>query len=466
MDLERAGIVTIISRFLSTGIGFVGTIYYAQELGSTALGSFFLLQSLVGFLSIPADVGVQGAIEKRLSEGENKHRYFSAGLILLSVSYVIVALAIIPFSKSINDYLGMPLFLELLAVLFITIVYQLFLSSLRGELKIVHSALLEAVQALSTLLISIILLIDGYGVYALVYGLLAGKMLSSVLAIYLLDLSIVVPTTTSFRRIWDFSKYNTILRSSGLIYGWADTLIIGIFLSSSLVAIYEVAWRLSIVSIVVSGALSTVIFPNFSNLYSDSEIEEISTVTSRALTYVMIIPVGVFFGSLILSKEVLGVIYGAEFSAGWLVLILLTGERLIHAFHEIIYKITLALDQPDIAFRYSLLSILMNVILNIMLVPIIGIEGAAIAMITAYAVNALLYYRHIKNQIPLQIPFKNIWWILISGGIMALTVHYLSHIIQIDSIVKLSAIILIGGLVYFLSILLNSSIRSMWVELS
>lgn len=459
MELERTSSIVLLSRLVSISIGFIGTVYYARELGPPILGTFFLLQSLVGVLAVPADFGVQGAVEKRLSEGRNKNELFSASFIILLGSFITITTVTYLFSDQINDFLGASLFWELITLLFITIIYQLFISALRGELRIVDSAILEAIQVIVTLGITVGLIFYGLEIQALVYGLLAGKMISSVIAMMSTHLTFRVPKREHFVRIYSFSKYNTILRSSGLIYGWADTIIIGLFLTSTLVGIYEIAWRLSFICIVASSAVSTVIYPNFSKLHSDDDLERVAEVTPKALSYSLVLPIGVFFGAIVLSQEVLTNVYGPAFRPGWLVLIILSGERIIHSFHNIIYNMTLAFDQPDVAFRFSAISIIVNILLNLILVPTIGIEGAAIAMLIAYSINAYLYYRNAQQHVQIDLPVQAITWMVVSGGIMAVVVGGIREFIPIQSVISLSSVIVLGGAIYVMLLLINESFR-------
>ena len=459
MEIERSSIIVVGCRIISAGLGFVGTIYYARKLGPVVLGSFFLLQSLVGILGVPADLGVQGALEKRISEGEDQNQLFTASLFFMSSSFIAILLSSLLFRKYINSYLNAPLFWELIALLLVTIFTQLYLSALRGELKITQSALLNALASLATLTITVALLIIGLRIYALIYGILTGRVAVILLSSYLVDLSLKRPEKKHFSRVFSFSKYNMILRTSGLIYSWTDVVVIGWFLSNAAVGVYEIAWRVSMLSILTSDAIANIIFPNFSKLHAEDRLPDIERTIPKAITYSMIVPIGIFFGALILSENVLSVIYGSSFATGSIVLIILLGERILHSFYKTLFNVTMAFDQPHVAFRISFISILVNIVLNIVLVPIMGIEGAAVAMLVAYMISAILYYRHVRREIRFMLPTRNILWMVASGGIITGLLALFSQYVGEYSIYTLLITILTGGLLYFgIIFILRSSV--------
>lgn len=458
MEIERSSIVVVASRLISTGLGFIGTIYYARELGPTVLGSFFLLQSLVGILGVPADLGVQGALEKRISEGEDQNRLYTASLIFIAFSFVSILLLSFLLRGKVNSYLGAPLFWELIALLLVAIFTQLYLSALRGELKIIQSALLKAFGSLGTLTITVGLLIIGFRIYALVYGLLIGRVAVILLSSYIVDLALKRPGKEHFSRIFSFSKYNMVLRTSGLIYSWTDVIIIGWFLTKSAVGVYEIAWRVSIVSILTSDAIANVIFPNFSKLHTEDRVTEIKRIIPKAITYSMVVPIGIFFGALVLSGNLLSIVYGPSFATGSAVLIILLGERIVHSFYKTLYTAMMAFDQPNVAFRISSVSIVINVLLNIVLVPTIGIEGAAAAMLVAYVISAILYYRHVRREIRFILPTGNIMWMVTSGAFMAGLLSILNQYVGGYSIYTLLLTIMAGSFLYLGVVMLKSNI--------
>ncbi|OAQ54139.1 hypothetical protein HTG_01000 [Natrinema mahii] len=467
MGYERTSVVLFLSRVSTAALGFLGTIYYARTLGPAIIGVFFLVQSLVGVLSVPADLGVQGAAEKRISEGGDNSELFTSALLIMAVSFGVISVLVLLMSKTITEYLGSPLIWELLLLLFATVLSQLVLSLLRGELKIEISAILEGVRAIVTIVMSVALILYGLEVKALIFGGVVGSASILPLAWIWIDSNLSTPSLKHLESIYSFSKYNMLVRSSGLVYGWIDVLVIGFFLSEMYVGVYEIAWRVSAVSILASGAIAQVVFPNFSRLFAEGDKKTVEDTVPSAITYSLLIPIAIFFGSLPLSTDLLSLVYGPAFGMGGVVLILLMAERTVHSFHNIIFNILMAGDKPATAFKISAISIIANVSLNIILIPLIGIVGAAIAMLSSYILNASLYYLSVPRLLDLEIrvPVKNIFWMVASGALMAVIVWLLKSTIAVQSLVSLGVLIGVGGVVYFVLLITNPDFRSMMKEI-
>lgn len=463
MNLERTSLVLFVSSVASKILGFVGSVYFARELGPEVIGTFALAQAVIGMLAVPADFGVQGAVEKRISETDNQteqNRFFTASVVILTAAFIVVVLLLFVFRGFFAQYIGEPLVIELAVILFLTILYQLLTAVLRAEFKIEQTAAIDVVKNIMRVIISIGLILLGYGIYALIAGLMVSMVVGLGMSVFTLGLDISRPRKDHFRSLYEFSKYNVILRTSGLIYTWIDTLMIGFFLTQSLVGVYEVAWTLTGVVVLASQAVSRTLFPNFSQFISNDNIGELERTLPKAISYSLLIPIPAFFGVLLLSQDILSIIYGPAFSAGWLVLILLTGERIIHSVHSVIYKTLLAFDRPDIAFRISGQTMVLNGVLNAILIPQIGIAGAASAFVISYLINGAIYYYYVSQRVLIAIPSREIGWMLLSSIVMSVVVYSISQLYVITTVPELSLIIGIAVIVYCLMMLSNNSIRN------
>lgn len=463
MDLRRTSLVLFISKTLSKIIGFAGTVYFARQLGPETMGVFALFQSIIGIAAIPADFGVQDAAEKRISETDNQSKQaqiMTASIIITIVAYSTVGAGLFLISGPINQYIGERLVFELIFVLFLNIIYQLLSSVLRAQFEIEYTAIIDIIQTLVRISVTIVLIISGFGILSLIYGILTATLISILLSAIRLDYSFELPTIDNFNNLFQFSKYTVILNTSGLIYTWIDTLMIGFFLNQSLVGIYEVSWTLTSVIALAGQSISQVAFPNFSNLISNGKIDEVSTELTNSIVYALVIPIPAFFGILLLSKDILSIIYGSEFAPGWIALILLAGERAIHSFHSIIYQTLLSLDHPDAAFRISVATMLFNVVLNAILVPILGIAGAALAFLIAYSINTAAYAQAVTKYISIDPPLAEVGWMVVSSLLMAGMVYGYTIFDQVNSVSSLVLVITGAVVVYSISLLLNPDIRS------
>lgn len=82
MNLAQSSLKIFAANAASTVIGFLGLTFFARELRPHQLNVFFLFQALLEVIGIPADFGIGGAVNKRISEGKPNDEIFSTALLL------------------------------------------------------------------------------------------------------------------------------------------------------------------------------------------------------------------------------------------------------------------------------------------------------------------------------------------------------------------------------------------------
>jgi len=92
---------------------------------------------------------------------------------------------------------------------------------------------------------------------------------------------------------------------------------------------------------------------------------------------------------------------------------------------------------------------IINVVLNVLLIPVFGINGAAAAMLGTMLVNAFLAYILLRPVVAVPLEMKSIGYMLLSALVMAGVLLVYIHFIKIETFVSLLASILLGALVYF-----------------
>ena len=95
----------------------------------------------------------------------------------------------------------------------------------------------------------------------------------------------------------------------------------------------------------------------------------------------------------------------------------------------------------------------MNIVLNVLLIPIIGITGAAIATLLSILMSTILGYFVLGKYIPLKIEKEPIFHILAASGIMALIVGGMRFLFPIENLVYLIVLVILGSLVYIVLLL-------------
>lgn len=392
MDLTKSSLKIFGARICKSLASLSAVIIFSRELGATPLGIYYPFVALLGILAIPADFGIGSAAQKRISEGEDASQYLSSAIALKLPILAVVSLLIIAARGYVNQFLGAPLAIPFVATLIVSQGAHLAIGVLRGELRVGETAIIEVLQPFGWLVFGYAFYTQEYGVYALIYGHLIGSILMFVVGWWKVSTSVTRPTIEHTQSLFDYSRYSVIASVGGYLYSWMDTAIITLFVVTSAVATradvgaYENAWRLSLVVMMLTQAISTSLFPQISQWDAQDATDRIESVLPTALLPGILLVIPAIIGTIVLSRDLLRILFGPEFTVAWLVLIILSGEKLFQSLHSVFGSALQGIDRPDLDAYSTMASAAVNLILNIVLIWQFGIVGAAIATTVASAV--------------------------------------------------------------------------------
>lgn len=460
MNLARSSLKLLTGKLGAAIVQFVGIVYFARVLGATPLGIFFLFQALLGILSIPADFGLRGAVNKRISEGEYRGAFLSSVLLLKAGAVLVIGTAVLIMSPFINKYVGAEVAVYLAAAIAIRESGRLSIAVLRGEFRVGETAELRFTKQVVWVGVGAVLATYGFGAMALIYGLLLALIVMSAWGWHKTSVSPGVPTIKHGRSLLAFGKYIFVSSVGGYVYSWMDVAIIGLFLTQAHVGAYEAAWRVTSIILLLSQAIATTIFPQVSQWEAEDAKKKIESVVNRAITPPLYLAIPAFVGILVLSHEILGLIFSSEFTVASLVLIVLAGEKVFQSFHLILGRSLQAINRPDLAAVSGIATILLNLVLNVVLVIEFGIVGAAVATAISFVFNTLLNTYYLSQYITLKVPRNEILSLVLSATVMGLVLSGLKRTIEIETVPVLLATVLVGVVVYGAFTLVIPSLRA------
>lgn len=301
----------------------------------------------------------------------------------------------------------------------------------------------------------------GLEVRGVIYGLIFGKFIALLLGWLRTDATLTWPSTEMAKSLFNFSKYSLVTNLGGYVYNWMDILIIGFFLGPAAVGIYEIAWRITGVVILFSSSISISIFPEISRLDSESNHGEIEKLLPNAITPSLFFILPAFVGTVLLSQEILTFVFGSSYAAGWIVLIILMGDKIAQGFQLVLGNALQAIDRPDQAAVAAVASMALNLLLNVVLVWQLGIVGAAVGTVIASVTNDVVHYRFLSREIRITWPYRELAWCTFASVVMGLLLIGVTSIMEIGSTYLLSGIIILGAAIYFPVALVHPSVREL-----
>lgn len=448
-SISWASLKLTAAKALNALFVFGGTALFTRIIGADQLGTYFLFEKLLLLFAVFSNFGLSGALEKRLSEETDRNQYFATTAVLKLCIVFVLAISIIAGRVQINGYLQAELASLLLVAVVIRETGQLFIRGLRGERRVGETSYLLALKKVSWVAVGGILSAVGFGYLGPIYGLLTGLMAIIVLGYLMVDTGFGSPSISHAKSLLQFSKYDFFSSSVGWqIYNSLDTLLIGYFLTNVAVSQYEIAWRLSMMVMMITGSISAVIFPSFSKLVEEGNSEKIENITKWSLVAGFLISIPALAGSIVMGESILGYGFGPAYVSASLVLVILVADKSSHAIQEVYAQVIRAHDRPDICAGVTGGSVVLNATGNYLLIPRFGLLGAAIATTASFAAATIIYIVVARRFIDIEFPWRPVSWQVLAAATMGLTLWGLQQRYFITSLFDTVAFVLVGILVY------------------
>lgn len=409
----------MISRALSAGLGFIGLMFINSYLGPDAYGTIAWTLALVATFSCVADLGFNFAHVKRISEGKDLSKCVSTFVVVKLILTGSMVVFVLTSLYIWTDVLGYKLTDTSSEIVGLFIIYHVFYN-VTSIATFTFDALLESAKTQLALIMDpliraplvIFISISLMSTVALAYAYAIGGLAMAIMAMLLLakkHLKFQRPLLT--RSYLVFAMPLATISIMAALSVNIDKVIIGFFWASDTVGYYATSQRVLELLLIIGLAVSTLTFPLFSKLHEEGKIKEIRAKTMKAERYTAMVALPIVVVLLIFPAEVLTIFFGQQFGVAGDIFQMLAIGVLLTLLNEIYFSQINAVNRPDINAKLYFISLSINIILLLVLVPttIIGLDmlglagyGAAIArtlaVIALFLSTRYVVYRLTKTR--------------------------------------------------------------------
>lgn len=388
------GIGEIISRLFLLFL----FIYAARILGPQGFGIFNFALAVASVFVIFSNLGISDITTRELAKDEEKVKHYP-GILLLRILLSIGAFIIIfiaSFFLTQDEYVRKIIWILGIYVLthnFLIVVYSFF----RARRKMKYEALIRILEAFLTAAIGFLVLIQGPSAINLSYAFLAATLIIAIFFIIFFSI-IIKPVWNS----WDFNLWKNFLKISwpigiayafGMIYIRIDSVMMGFLGQIAEVGWYSAAYKVAGALIIPSSLIGIAFFPILSKSFQESK-EKFQETLKFYIKLMIILAIAVAIIGLVFSSYIIKIFYGQMFSPAVLALQILVIMSALNYIYGPFYLILIATNNQKKIFRISFIGALINIVLNIFLIPYYSLYGAAVATLITYVFLVILaiYY--------------------------------------------------------------------------
>lgn len=227
-----------------------------------------------------------------------------------------------------------------------------------------------------------------------------------------------------------------ILNIAVSIYTQLDVIMLGFMTTPTFVGYFMGAYKFTSMLMMFSGSLSTVLLPRFSNLVVNKQFGEMKLLSQRAVDIVIRLCLPISFGAFCLASPVVHLLCGPTYEPSVLTLKILSFIVFLTSFNAILAQILYAKLKENIVTMATCIGAVLNLSLNLFLIPEWAQNGAAISsVITELVVTIIIMIRGARI---LQIKYfsNNNTMVFFASLIIAILCYTLNLIVNND-IIKL-----------------------------
>ena len=408
--------ITLVTNIIQLALGIGSSIIIARTLGPKGKGIYSLAILLPTLLVSFGNFGFgQASIffigRKRYSLNDVFSNNVSLSF-LLGTIYVIAGAIIIKFFSN-SMFPGIENKFLFLALLLIPVqFFQNFVNSiLLGLQRIKEYNLINIIRSFIFLLMLIILLISKFNVETIILANILSCFIGAIILFFIMR-KIINNFYVRFNKnyIKDAFKYGFKVYLGNIIqflHYRIDIFMINIFLTPIAVGFYSVAVGITEKIWLVSQSAGLVLFPKVSAETDKKNLKEFTPIICRnvlLITFVCAILL------LFLGKLLIILFYSNKFLDSILPFRILLIGTVIMSGWRILANDIYGRGKPELNIYISFISVILNIVLNILWIPKYGINGAAWATSISYSVAFVLIiivYSKISKNYLIKIIFIN-----------------------------------------------------------
>lgn len=453
-------IIYFIGRILPGIINFVAIMFYTRLLSPEEYGEYSLVLVSVTILNTIIFQWLRMGLMRYYPSYSNKDydKFLSSiGLIFLNLSGILIILFFLSSLFLLTQDSSLILILLLSLLLLLALAWnEINLTLLRSKLSPIQFSISSLFKALITFVVGLVLLKFGFGSTSLVFAMFLGASIPIILMTFkewkLVKLKLA--DRTIINKLINYGLPLTLTFALSSILLGTDRWMLGTMVGNSEVGVYSVTYdfvQQSLFLLMTVVNLST--YPIILKKLEESGKSAAENELKKAFNLIMLISIPATVGLLIVTSNLVDVIFGSEYRDGAIkIMPIIVLTVFIQGIKTYYYDLSFQLgNKTKTQLIPVIFAAVINVILNLFLIPKFGAIGAGYASLIAYLFALVIGVFLGKKVFVLPFPKVDLIKILLCSIFMSLCVIPFS---AIQGIFGLIIQVVIGIIAYIGSILI------------
>lgn len=377
-------------KILSRLIAFFGTAYLARVLGPDGFGVVGFAVALSGYLSLAIKAGISGVGAREVAQAPDRATDLAASLILARLIMALGAFAVLGL---IAWFLPKPD-----TVRFVVFLTGLSYFALALDTAWVHKGLeqnrLVAIAAILNEAVYVVLLFlavnEPADVSRVPVALFVGQLAASLLlATFVFYNASFTPNLHVGFSLFKKSRHLIVTKVLRTLLVSFDVVLLGFMIGERDVGLYTAAYRVCHMLSALSGSILFAYLPEFARAVSRGR-QRTAEVATRSLEFSWAVGAPLVIGGIVVAAPLLRLLFGDEYTAASLAFQLLLVASGFIFVRGTLHNVFLSLDRLKTEMWIMASAVVLNVGLNLVLIPRYSLVGAAAATALAEGLNVAL----------------------------------------------------------------------------
>lgn len=392
-----------VSKAISALSNLFILIFVPRVASVEIYGGFSLILAYIAILGIFFGSPIQIGVKKEITEnkfGDISKRYFFEGLKLNAI-FSLFFIVLLFFSLEIVEIPILDQNFSLFVILcMIMNLWGLVVNSFEAVHRLFYETLIYFIEyATKIILILYFYFFSTLTLHNLLYSFIFGYSFAFLVGFFIFIMKF---KNIEFHNLFKIDKelssqilyrsfFLALTSISFIILTRVDSIMISFFLSVEDVGYYNIPSDLAKNFTIVSMPLIIGVLPLFAKTID-------STRFYKIMKKLIIVNICIFGTLVLLADYIITFLYGQGFGSSIPVLRILAIYPLFAVIQQLIQGILILMDSIKQIFIFGIIAVISNIVLNISLIPIMGINGAAFATILSYTIWTFMCFIHLKSK--------------------------------------------------------------------
>lgn len=242
------------------------------------------------------------------------------------------------------------------------------------------------------------------------------------------------------------------------VYLYSDTTILGYLTSDADVAKYNAAVKVYNLVKNVLLVIGTVSMPRLAGLLSDENLDRYKSLFTKLFNVLILLIVPCVVGLIVVGKNAVVILAGARYVQAGTILQILSFAVPASILGSFVASAGLVLFGKEVLIlKATIAAALLNIVLNIILIPSVGVEAAAITTVLSECVAFAIEYRGLQEKKIVSGIGKNMIQTLIASAVMGIVCYGVLSCFSSSLIIGTACSVAAGVVIYALLLRLQKN---------